>query len=87
MNLDNKLIVFATRATPKDGEEREYKNCIAVEKSRGTDIYMYAVEQNRYLKMTIQEFAKQVQNGLIHEQGIPRLRQALKELKQESEGR
>lgn len=70
-----------------DGEEREYKNCIAIERSKGTDIYMYAVEQNRYLKMTIQEFAKQVQNGLIHEQGILGLRQALRELKQENKGR
>lgn len=70
-----------------DGEEREYKNCIAIERSKGTDIYMYAVEQNRYLKMTIQEFAKQVQNGLIHEQGIPGLRQALRELREKNEGR
>ena len=48
---------------------------------------MYAVEQNKYCKMTIQEFAKQVQNGLIHEQGIPGLRQELRELRKESEGR
>lgn len=70
-----------------EGEERQYKNCIAVERSRGTDIYMYSVEENRYCKMTIQEFAEQVQNGLIHEQGVLGLRQAMRELKQENEGR
>lgn len=70
-----------------EGEEREYKNCIAVERSRGTDIYMYIVEQNKYCKITIQEFAKQVQNGLNHEQGVPGLRQELRELREENEGR
>ena len=63
-----------------NGEEREYKNCIAVERSKGTDIYMYSVEENRYCKMTIQEFAKQTQNGLVHLQGVPGLRQALREI-------
>lgn len=62
-----------------DGEERQYKNCIAVDVSKGTDIYMYSVEQNRYCKMSIQEFARETQNGLVHLQGVPGLRQAIKD--------
>lgn len=71
----------------EDGKKREYKNCIAVERSKGTDIYMYSVEQNKYCKMTLQEFAILRQKGLIHLQGIPGLRQAVKNLKQENKER
>lgn len=70
-----------------DGEKRQYKNCMAVERKNGTDIYIYSVEKNRYCKMTIQEFAEQVKNGLVHLQGVPGLRQALKDLKQKNEAR
>lgn len=66
--------------------EKIYKNCIAVNVSGQTAIYMYSVEENRYCRMTIQEFAKATQNGLVHLQGILGLRQALKELKQDGEG-
>lgn len=68
-------------------KEKEYKNCIAVDVSKGTDIYMYSVEKNKYCKMTIQEFAKETRNGLVHLQGVPGLRKAIKELKQEDEER
>ena len=37
--------------------------------------------------MTIQEFAEQVKNGLVHLQGVPGLRQALKDLRQKNEAR
>jgi hypothetical protein len=69
----------------QDGEEREYKNCIFVERAGGTDVYIYSVEENRYCKMSIQEFAKAVQNGLVNLQGIPGLRQALRQLKENDE--
>lgn len=68
------------------GNEKKYKNCIAVSASGQTVIYMYSVEENRYCRMTIQEFAKATQNGLVHLQGILGLRQALKDLKQDGEG-
>lgn len=68
-------------------EERVYKNCIAVERSRGTDMYLYSVQENKYDKITIDEFAKQVQNGLICKQGVPGLRKALRDLRREDEER
>lgn len=70
-----------------DGEKRQYKNCIVVERAKGTDVYMYSIQQNRYCKMTIQEFAELCQNGLVPLQGIPGLRQALRNLKQENKER
>lgn len=66
-----------------NGEKRQYKNCIAVESAKGTDIYMYSVEENRYCKIAIQEFVEQVQNGLVHLQKIPGLKQTLKTLSQD----
>lgn len=63
--------------------QKEYKNCIAVENAGKTDIYMYSVEENRYCKMTIKEFAEASKNGLVNLQGVPGLRQALKELNQD----
>lgn len=65
------------------GKEKQYKNCIAVENSGKTDIYIYSVEKNRYCKMTIKEFAEATQNGLVNLQGVPGLKQAIKKLKQE----
>lgn len=65
------------------GEEKQYKNCIAVENSGTTDIYIYSVEENRYCKMTIKEFAEATQNGLVNLQGVPGLKQAIKKLKEE----
>lgn len=71
-----------------EGDEKEFRNCIAVERSRGTDIYMYSVEENRYCKMTIQEFAEATLNGLVNMQGILRLRKAKREIKhKKDEGR
>ena len=46
---------------------------------------MYVAEENRYCKMTIQEFAEMTQNGLVNMQGIPNLRQALRELKKKKD--
>lgn len=67
------------------GEEREYKNCIAVECNKSTDMYMYLPEENRYCKMSIQEFAEMTQNGLVNMQGVPNLKQAIRELKNKKE--
>lgn len=71
----------------EEGENKEYKNCIAVERSRGTDIYMYSVEEGKYCKMTIQDLAKATKNGLILMQGVPGLKKAMKDLKQEDDER
>lgn len=69
----------------EDGGERQYKNCIAVDVSGETEIYMYSVEENRYCKMSLQEFAKATQNGLVHFQNVKGLRHEIKELKQGNE--
>ena len=71
----------------EEPQERKYKNCIVVEISGTTEIYMYSIEENRYCKMTIEEFAKLVQNGLVNLQGVPRLKNALRKLKEKGDGR
>lgn len=69
----------------QNGEERDYKNCIAVENKGVATMYMYSTEENRYCKMSIQEFAKMTQNGLVNLQGVPGLRQAIRKLKEDKE--
>lgn len=64
----------------QNGEEREYINCIAFENKNSTDMYMYSTEENRYCKMTIQQFAEMTQKGLVSRQPVPHLKRALKEL-------
>lgn len=69
----------------KVGDEREYKNCIAVECNKSTDMYVYSTEENRYCKMSIEEFAEMTQNGLVNMQGIPNLKRAIKELRRKKD--
>ena len=67
--------------------ERIYKNCIAIELHERTAIYMYSEDQNKYCKMSIYDFAREVQNGLVNMEGVKGLRRALKELKQQDNER
>ncbi len=70
----------------KESEEgKECRNCIAVDKSKGTDVYMYSEEESKYCKISVQEFAKLIQDGLKCKQGILGLKQALKQLKEKEE--
>lgn len=68
----------------KDTEKgRQYENCVAVEVSDGTDIYMFSIDENRYCKLTMEEFAEKKKNGLVNIQGIPGLRHFLRQYKEE----
>jgi hypothetical protein len=62
---------------------REYINTIYVENKGKVDVYIYSVEENRYCKMTLEEFTKLTLNGVTTLQGIPGLRGTLKRLKEE----
>lgn len=64
--------------------EKDYKECIIVEKSRGYDAYLYSTEELMYKKLSMEEFAKEVQNGLVNLQGVPGLRRELDKLKKEN---
>lgn len=62
----------------KNGE-REYQNCIVVNAHGKSQIYMYDKEKNGYCKVSIEEFAKRVKEGLVNIQNIAGLKQILKQ--------
>jgi hypothetical protein len=68
----------------KQDQERKYINAIYVENKGKIDVYIYSVKENRYCKMTLEEFAKLSLNGLNTLQGIPGLRGALKRQKEKN---
>ena len=67
------------------GDEREYRNCIAVDNKTGTDIYMYDIEKNKYCKMTIEDFARLIREGLVNLQPIRGLKYALNKIDKKDE--
>lgn len=62
----------------KQGDERTFIPTIYVDSGNQTDIYMYEKEEQRYRKVSMEEFVEKKENGLIHTQGIPRLRQFMR---------
>ena len=62
----------------KNGNERNFILTIYVDSENQTDIYMYDKEEQRYKKVSMEEFIEKKENGLIHTQGIPRLRQFIR---------
>ena len=62
-----------------DGK-KHYELCIVVNVKGGKDIYLFSDETNSFRKMTLEEFAKQIENGLINLQGIQGLKQVLKNI-------
>lgn len=65
--------------------EREYKLVITVAKKNGIDIYMFSEEMNSFEKLTLEQFAEQVENGLVNMQGIQGLKAILRNRKEENE--
>lgn len=61
-----------------DGE-KEYKNCIVVDKKGGVDIYMYSTEDFCYHQISIEDFEKEAEKGIIFPLKYPKLKQILKE--------
>ena len=66
-------------------KEKQYELCIAVDNKKETEIYMFSTEINSFRKMTMEEFAKRIENGLVPIQGVPGLKQYLKSKKEEEE--
>lgn len=65
--------------------QREYVNCIAIQTKDGTEIYIYNKDESRYCKISLIDFAKEVQKGLkIYDSNVPELGKALKQLKEET---
>ena len=69
-----------------DGK-KHYELCIVVNVKGGKDIYLFSDETNSFRKMTLEEFAEQIENGLINLQGIQGLKQVLKSRKQQPDER
>lgn len=58
---------------------REYITCITVNvPKKGTDIYLFSVGDNQYKKVSVEELAKQTEEGLVIIGIIPPLKQFLK---------
>ena len=69
-----------------DGK-KNYELCIVVNVKGGKDIYLFSNETNSFRKMTLEEFAEQIENGLVNLQGIQGLKQVLKSRKQQPDER
>ena len=69
-----------------DGK-KNYELCIVVNVKGGKDIYLFSDETNSFRKMTLEEFAEQIENGLVNLQGIQGLKQVLKSRKQQTDER
>ena len=65
-----------------DGQ-KNYELCIVVNVKGGRDIYLFSEETNSFKKITLEEFADEVENGLFNLQGIQGLKQILKNRKRE----
>ena len=63
--------------------ERKYILCITVEEKGKIVIFMFDENTNSFKKLTLEEFAEYVKNGLTNMQGILGLQQALKSKKRE----
>lgn len=63
--------------------EKEYKLCITVQEKGKIVIFMFDENTNFFKKLSLEEFAELVKNGLVNMQGIWGLKQVLKSKKQE----
>lgn len=62
--------------------QKNYELCITVNTKGCKDIYLFSEEKNTFQKMTLEEFAEQIENGLVNLEGIQGLKQILKNRKQ-----
>ena len=69
------------------GGNKKFELCIVAKVKCGIDIYLFSEKENRFLKTTIDNFAKMVENGLIPMQGIPGLKKVLRQRKNNLEER
>ena len=63
--------------------KKEYKLCITVQEKGKIVIFMFDENTNFFKKLSLEEFAELVKNGLVNMQGIWGLKQVLKSKKQE----
>ena len=69
------------------GEEREYISCITVDvPKKGKEIYLFSIQENKYNRISIEELAKQVEEGLIIMAEIPELKRFMKKRPETPDG-
>ena len=67
----------------KDNGTKIFLNCFWVNCPKGVRVYLYSMDDNKYNKYSLPEFALKVKNeGLKYRQGIMRLRKEFKKLKE-----
>ena len=64
---------------------KDYKNCIVFYSKEGPKVYIYSVEENRYVLNDINEFAKKVKKGEIVTEQFLGLKKVLKNLDNQKE--
>ena len=64
---------------------KEYELCVTVQVKDKIDVYLFSKAQNRFTKMTLEEFAELVENGLVNMDAVPMLKKVLRERKKAKE--
>ena len=67
------------------GNKKDYKNCIAVDKKGGVDIYVYSTEDSGYKSISLDEFSKIADSGLLYPKQCPKLNELLKDYRKNEE--
>ena len=71
-----------------NGEEKNYKNCIAVDKKKdGIDIYIYSTNECKYEAISLEQFLKLTDGVLKNSSQFPRLNQMIKDFKKTKDER
>lgn len=61
-------------------KDRDYKNCIVFYSGKGPKVYIYSIEENKYILTDINDFARKVKNGQICTEQFLGLKKVIKNL-------
>lgn len=64
---------------------KEYKNCIVFYSAKGPKVYIYSLEENKYVLNDINEFARKFKNGQIYTEQFLGLKKVLRNLDNQKE--
>lgn len=73
----------------RDNNEKDYQFCIILSNVTNINeisVYMYSMEERKYIGMTLKEFAEKTEQGLKTIQKVPGLQKAINSLRKEKNG-
>ena len=74
-------------AIAKTSGQKEFKNCIAVDKKGGVDIYLYSTDECRYKTITLEQFLELSDGELMKPSQCSRLNLLIRSFKRNNEER